>query len=961
MTKITDLTTKVTNGGTSERGRLSADEYNTLLTTVQSHEESIASLEESTIKNCGYFSTLEALQQSYPKASAGSKAYVGASYPYAIYLWDTASSAWVDSGATGGEENVKLEDYYTKENVDEKVTELELEVGAVVKVFKNGGYFINNNGESAGYTPICCHTDYLPYRGGNIVVRGYSGESSTVLLAFYDNSKNYIGKIQDATYTGKLITIPEVYIPEGTAFVRATGEAENYIPKQSNFINVVGISDLLSESQSNTDRITNAERALAHNIEALASSVFSYTNKYVHVDGSLYDTNGLRVTPYLAYKEGDIIVKGFSGETNTCLLVFYDKDYNVLGHIKGVENNQVYVTINEKDIPSGTVCVRATGVTEKTDNYINLQEIYKAGNNGLIIGEDNFEFGSIGADGYNMNAANDWRFFKHKRTKNYLQSKKIIIGEIPTNVNVTVYEYDSGFSLLRRRFPLPNIDFVVSDDATYWRIDLVYISDNQEVTLTWEQGSLDTNGAEVDNVQVLRSNRVHISALENAEFWLNGSMLFGRVYDSNDNFISLIYQKDAPYANYRSVIENNLTTSQLGQDLYVRLLIRKDYSTSITPADLPNLLKITRSVNVVTDFPSISFLSSDFTSVKLPYRTETEEFLYSLELGGDNGEEYDKHLWLNSGKIMLPSSYSPKGKPCKVIIVCASSADYQALTGNVLSQNYMPFFQYMVKEGYAVVGFYATTGKYLCGNDGNGSPSTIIAMEQGWKTICERYNIDNSGAYVIGKSLGGLMGMASLYSNIPIKAADLLAPMMNPNDRQLGYSFASKRMYCEDCGFTNWEKLADSNAVGDYGSLPSEEYMSILRENIYKWAGYNGYWNGIVNKTMAEICETSKYNYKQVKGAYENVIKMCKVPLQIHMAEDDVNVSYIEAYNIVQAIQNGGGKARMRTMPNKTGGHYLETHENSLRVDSITTALGYTCTSIPLVYVEAISWFNRHP
>lgn len=133
MTKITELTTKVTNGGTSERGRLSADEYNTLLTTVQSHEESIASLEVSTIKNCGYFLTAEALQQAYPKAGAGSKAYVGANHPYAIYLWDDSALAWVDSGATGGEENVKLEDYYTKTETDEKLTRLESFCGAIQK------------------------------------------------------------------------------------------------------------------------------------------------------------------------------------------------------------------------------------------------------------------------------------------------------------------------------------------------------------------------------------------------------------------------------------------------------------------------------------------------------------------------------------------------------------------------------------------------------------------------------------------------------------------------------------------------------------------------------------------------------------------------------------------------------------------------------------------------------------
>lgn len=72
----------------------------------------LAKLGASTYKNKGYFASAESLVNAYPTASAGSIAYVGSSYPYAIYMWN---GSWVDSGETGGDESVPLGDYYTKE------------------------------------------------------------------------------------------------------------------------------------------------------------------------------------------------------------------------------------------------------------------------------------------------------------------------------------------------------------------------------------------------------------------------------------------------------------------------------------------------------------------------------------------------------------------------------------------------------------------------------------------------------------------------------------------------------------------------------------------------------------------------------------------------------------------------------------------------------------------------------
>lgn len=80
----------------------------------------LTKLQNATYKNKGYFASAESLVASYPTASAGSIAYVGASYPYAIYVWN---GSWANSGATGGEEEVSLGDYYTKQETNRVVEE----------------------------------------------------------------------------------------------------------------------------------------------------------------------------------------------------------------------------------------------------------------------------------------------------------------------------------------------------------------------------------------------------------------------------------------------------------------------------------------------------------------------------------------------------------------------------------------------------------------------------------------------------------------------------------------------------------------------------------------------------------------------------------------------------------------------------------------------------------------------
>ena len=81
----------------------------------------IRTLEKATSKNKGYFETVDKLQDAYPTASVGSIAYVGSSYPFVIWVWSDKTKEWENSGEIGGDEEVDLGDYYTKEETDDKV------------------------------------------------------------------------------------------------------------------------------------------------------------------------------------------------------------------------------------------------------------------------------------------------------------------------------------------------------------------------------------------------------------------------------------------------------------------------------------------------------------------------------------------------------------------------------------------------------------------------------------------------------------------------------------------------------------------------------------------------------------------------------------------------------------------------------------------------------------------------
>jgi hypothetical protein len=83
----------------------------------------IVRLEEATIKNKGYFKNEQSLKNAIPNGEVGDRAYVGYNAPYAIYQWDETQNTWITDGTLGGDDDVNLGDYYTKEETKTLIDE----------------------------------------------------------------------------------------------------------------------------------------------------------------------------------------------------------------------------------------------------------------------------------------------------------------------------------------------------------------------------------------------------------------------------------------------------------------------------------------------------------------------------------------------------------------------------------------------------------------------------------------------------------------------------------------------------------------------------------------------------------------------------------------------------------------------------------------------------------------------
>ena len=88
-------------------------------------------VKKATIKNKGFFLSVESLKEAYPSASLGDIAYIGISSPYDVWIWD--GNNWVFSTQKEGGLNVPLNDYYSKLDLDKKNESIQIYLNEYVE------------------------------------------------------------------------------------------------------------------------------------------------------------------------------------------------------------------------------------------------------------------------------------------------------------------------------------------------------------------------------------------------------------------------------------------------------------------------------------------------------------------------------------------------------------------------------------------------------------------------------------------------------------------------------------------------------------------------------------------------------------------------------------------------------------------------------------------------------------
>lgn len=486
----------------------------------------------------------------------------------------------------------------------------------------------------------------------------------------------------------------------------------------------------------------------------------------------------------------------------------------------------------------------------------------------------------------------------------------------------------------------------------------------KSITLDWEPDGIQLHNGKIapthtenitndwENVlnyyKTTRRTGKFLNIESNTELKLNfkNGIAYVFEYDDKSNFIK--YEKIVSNQKYK-VGKNTTLIKFMLEGL-------PEYAKPPTLSYIPVKDKKTWAFNT-RDVSGYGNLLPPNKNINFVYEVFTDENRHILGVGS-NEEQHSKERYFNAGNIHLPPNYEQEGNPVKLIIFCHGSNDYNFFYQKSFARDYEDYIQYLVDEGYAVMGNFDWTTKYYPEvNYGNtGSPIAYEAILGAYKWAIENYNIDQNGVFVSGKSSGGYHGFGLAYNKgIPVKAIGMHCPTISNMTTRLNSRAIERKAIAEDYGFVGNFSLLD-----DVSGHPAE-LKEFFMDNKEKMAGYNSYWNGIINRDLNTLMENAFSRMEMAMSEWEDAVRICNVPTKIWSAKDDAVTTLPQQHEIyIHTLKNGNSIGELRWMPEGTGGHNsTDSSPDALKVETITTKLGITHTNVPLAYVELVTWFRK--
>ena len=314
--------------------------------------------------------------------------------------------------------------------------------------------------------------------------------------------------------------------------------------------------------------------------------------------------------------------------------------------------------------------------------------------------------------------------------------------------------------------------------------------------------------------------------------------------------------------------------------------------------------------------------------------------------------------YYDNGILMLPESYTPDGKPTRLVIHChgagGGASDHDSQTESLMSA------KYLVANGYAVMDMNGMPNSWVETWDDDFTPADKrqyikvnnlgcpLAMEcyiKGYQWVIEHYNIAKDGVMLEGGSMGGLSSTnLALSYRIPVLAHALAAPVLDLYNQAFVHPWTNGASKFAMCNLYNFEKEND-----------------VFVYDVAKVKGYNPIVNGM--QTYVDGARrSSEGSYDFMAGTLDGdtitEYKSYPCPLKIWHCDNDPTVNIACSMRQVTAVKNAGGMAWLRRFP--SGGHAPDTAGTI--VSNPSGNLDYKGTTLTNIYPfaeELLLFFNR--
>ncbi len=256
---------------------------------------------------------------------------------------------------------------------------------------------------------------------------------------------------------------------------------------------------------------------------------------------------------------------------------------------------------------------------------------------------------------------------------------------------------------------------------------------------------------------------------------------------------------------------------------------------------------------------------SVFVNCHLPWEDKMTDCVQDFE-----------ELYEDLGFIVLPESYTERGEPTRLVIMC-HGAGGSVSVDDVQVEN-SPLTEYLVANGYAVMDVNGLPYKYaeergIDIRNNIGSPIAIRSYVKAYHYCMDHFNL-KPDVFVHGGSMGGISSTNLVLSGqIPVIAHSAFCPVLD----------AYNEIFLHP-----WSKGLPKVAMGKIYELDTDENGEYIYD-ADKLAGYNP----AANK-RAEVYP---------------------VPVKFWHCVDDHVVSYKVTEQFVNTIKKNGGVACLRSFP----------------------------------------------